>query len=344
MSKTEKQNSVASDDTMQDVPDTEQDSQADSAPAPEEQPSQVTEEKALDLPDEGMEEATSEDDMDVSGEVTGILSIVKALEEQIDTAFNLKDALETELNETRQKLSEELAARAEGVAKAKLLEERDAEARQLRQDMSSAEKERDGFADQLETTLQQLQAVTEERNSLSEKVSATEVRAAEFEGEKIALDAKVKDLNAMIVDIDSLNAQLGEATKARTELSEQVQNLSSSLESANVSKDTIEASLDGANQTVNSLNADVESLRDELSDAQKQLAALGLQLEQQQTENKDLVETKEHLESEIEATNLSMGTARKELDAFKMAFRDIRSEASRTSRRVSERYFKPDEQ
>ncbi len=62
--------------------------------------------------DTGIEysEIEIEDLADVSEERASIISIVKDLEGQVDTAYELKEILETELDATKKRLSEELVA------------------------------------------------------------------------------------------------------------------------------------------------------------------------------------------------------------------------------------------
>jgi chromosome segregation ATPase len=88
------------------------------------------------------------------------------------------------------------------------------------------------------------------------------------------------------------------------------------------------------------LSGEVEGLREKFTVAEGQLAELHIQLEEQQATNSKLVKTRTHLESEVKMLAVKHEAAKNELDAFKKALRDIRSEATRTSGRVRQRYFK----
>ena len=83
---------------------------------------------------------------DVSEDSASIISIVKDLEEQVETAFNQKEALEAELDATKKKLSEELAARAQLEARVISLEAQVAQGEQLHEDICFAEEQRDKSA------------------------------------------------------------------------------------------------------------------------------------------------------------------------------------------------------
>ncbi|MHC4494789.1 MAG: hypothetical protein ACYSYM_03085, partial [Planctomycetota bacterium] len=61
----------------------------------------------------GESEVQINDFADISEERASIISIVKGLEGQVETAFELKDLLEAELDNVRGKLAEESEARAE---------------------------------------------------------------------------------------------------------------------------------------------------------------------------------------------------------------------------------------
>ena len=275
-----------------------------------------------------------EDYADVSEEKASIISIVKDLEEQVETAFKLKEVMEDELDAVRKKLSEELAARAELEVRVKSLEVQAALVDQLREDLSFAEEERNKFADMLAQTQPQLEAVTEERDSLAEKVASAEAHAKELEGEKTALEAQVMNLKDEVADIDRLRAELAEVTEARRDLREQVRDISSRLEASNTSKNALE-------ETVRGLREQVGDLKGKLTDADSRVAALRVQLEEQHDVNRDFLETKARLESQIRTLSVNHKAVKDELEAFKKALCDIRNEATRTSGRVRQRYFKP---
>ena len=60
-----------------------------------------------------LESPAGEDFADVSEERSSILAIVNDLEGQVDTAYQLKEILEAELDAAQKKLSEESTARAQ---------------------------------------------------------------------------------------------------------------------------------------------------------------------------------------------------------------------------------------
>ena len=275
-----------------------------------------------------------DDFVDVSEERASIISIVNDLEGQIDTAYELKEAVEAELEATRKKLSEESAARARLEEHVKPLESQGVLVEQLREDLSFAEEERNKLSDSLTGAQQQLEAVTKERDSLSEKASSAEAQTKEIEDEKISLEAQVMNLKDEVADIDRLRGELAEVTETRRDLAEQVRDLSSRLEASDTSKNAFERDLARANEKM-------EKLRGKITDADSRMTTLRTQLEKQQAANRDLIETNSRLESELRTMTANCETAKNELEVFKKALRDIRSEATRTSGRTRKRYFRP---
>lgn len=275
-----------------------------------------------------------DDFVDVSEERASIIAIVNDLEGQIDTAYELKEALEADLEATRKKLSEESAARAQLEEQIKPLESQSALVEQLREDLSFAEEERSKLASSLAEAQQQLEAVTEERDSLFEKASSAEAQTKELEDEKTTLEAQVMNLKEEVADMGRLRGELTEVTEARRDLAEQVRVLSNRLEASDTSKTALERDLAMAHEQV-------ESLRGKITDADSRMTTLRTQLEQQQATNRGLMETNTRLESELKALTANYETAKNELEAFKKALRDIRSEATRTSGRTRKRYFRP---
>jgi chromosome segregation ATPase len=280
-----------------------------------------------------LESPAEEDFADVSEERTSILAIVKDLEGQVDTAYQLKEILEAELDAAQKKLSEESTARAQLETQVESLRAQAVLVDQLREDISFAEEERDKSAGLLAEIQPQLQAVTKERDSLAEEVDSAKSLTKEFEGEKVALEAQVMNLKDKIADMDNLRSELDETIETRKNLEEQIRALSSRLEGAEKSNKAFEEDLTAAQKQV-------ESLQEKLMVANSRVVEIRAQLEEQQATNRDLMEANTRLENELKTSKLSYDAAKNELKAFKVAMHDIHSEASRTSGRVRQRYFK----
>ena len=285
--------------------------------------------------------STIEDFTDVSEERTSIISIVKGLEGQVETAFELKKVLEAEIDATQKKLSEESDARVQLEIQVTSLEAEAALAKQLREDISFAEEERNKFANLLSETQTQLEEVTVERDSLAEQTASAEVDTRELEDGKMALEAQVMNLKDRVTDTNRLRGELMEMTEAHQDSRERVHDLTRRLEASEASKEALEKELDGAHQNARTLREEVEELQKKAVAADNRTADLRIQLEDQQAINRELMETSTRLENEIKMVNINYDAAKNELDAFKNALRDIRSEATRTSGRVRQRYFKP---
>ncbi len=278
--------------------------------------------------------STIEGFTDVSEERTSIISIVKGLEGQVETAFKLKEVLEAELETTQNRLAEELDARAQLEVQVKSLEVSAALAEQLREDIFFVEEERNKFSNQLASIQLQLEQATAERDSLAEKMASTETNVKELESEKITLEASVMSLKDRIVGTNHLRGELEEITEAHRGSREHVHDLTKRLEASEASKEAFEKELAETHQ--NAL-----TLQEKVTCADNLIADLRIQLEDQQITNRELMETNTRLENEIKMVNINYKATKNELDASKNALRDIRSEATQTSGRVRQRYFKP---
>jgi len=110
-----------------------------------------------------------------------------------------------------------------------------------------------------------------------------------------------------------------------------------------MSKNSLETKLASAHQTMQSLRDEVEDFRERVTNSDSRAADMRIQIEDQQAGNRDLMETKTRLENELKMLSINYEAAKSELDSFKNAMRDIRSEATRTSGRVRQKYFKSNE-
>ena len=176
---------------------------------------------------------------------------------------------------------------------------------------------------------------------------------AEASEERVSIISTVKGLEGQVETVFKLNeileSQLDEAQrKLSEELSARIQSevqATRRLEASEAAKVAMERELA---ETIH----DVQALRDEIGDlhtieiklreditiAEGRTADLRKQLDDQQAINRKLMETNTRLENEIKMVNINYEANKKELDAFKNAVRDIRSETTRTSGRVQQKF------
>ena len=147
--------------------------------------------------------------------------------------------------------------------------------------------------------------------------------------------------------LDTLQKRLSDEFDARAQSEVQ---LARRLEASEASKDALERELTETHENARILREEVEQLREEVERLREKVtcgdartADLCILLEDQQATNRKLTETTARLENEIEMANINYESAKNELDAFKNAVHDIRSEATQTSGRVSQKYLKPDD-
>jgi len=235
----------------------------------------------------GQGESASDIDDSANGsqERSSIISMVRGFEEQVETAFALKEVLEAELDTTQRRLAQEVEARSQLEAQVELLQTHTALAEQLREDISFAEQERDRFADELANTRPQLEQAVAERDALAKQIASAKADAEDLQSEKKALEAQVMKLQNKIIDADSLHKELTDTTQAYQRLREQ---------------------------------------HHDLQDA-----------------NRELMGTTTRLENEIRRVNADHEAAKKKLSVLKVGLSDIRSEAMQTSRRIRNKYAKP---
>lgn len=278
---------------------------------------------------------------DVSQERSSIISIVKDLEGQVDTAFKLKEAIEADLEETQKKLYDESTARAQLEEQVKSLEAQATLADQLRQDISFAEEERNKFANLLDQLKPQIEIVTQERDSFAEKINSLEANNKKLDEEKTTFEAQVMNLKEKVVALDRLRQELDETNLAQKNSNEQLRDITSRLEDSESLKTVLERDLAETHEAMHSMREVVEDLREKFSSADREVADLHTQLEEQRVANKALIEAKTRLENVIDVSNVNHQTIKNELDMVKKALREIHNEAALSSGRVRQRYFKP---
>ena len=215
--------------------------------------------------------ALMEDYADVSEERAVIVSLVRDLEGQVDTAFKLKEALEVDLDATRKRLSEESAARAELEMRAESLAAQAALVDELRRDVSFAEEERNRLASLLARTQPQLDAVTRERDSLAKEAGAAEARARKLEGEKTVLEAQMMNLKDKLVNADRLESELENLQEEFASIRSQTAELGARLEEQQAANAELVETTARLESELKMSNANHETTRSELEAARKAL-------------------------------------------------------------------------
>ncbi len=277
---------------------------------------------------------------DVSQERTSIISIVKGLEEQVETAFKLKHVLEDELETTRMELSRELNNRAQLEVQITSLTAQAESAERLREDISFVEEDRNKYANLFAKIQPQLADVTAERDALIDKISSAESAIEDIESERTALGAQVMNLKDKITDTNHLRKELTETTKTNQNSQQQIHELTKRLDSAEKSKLALKEELAGSHQNAQTLRDEMEDIRNKVTSSESLIVDLRIQLKDRQTANRELVGAKTRLENEVKMANINYEAARNEVDTFKKALHDIRSEVTLTSGRVRQKYSK----
>jgi len=216
-------------------------------------------------------EIKMEDFADVSEERASIISIVKDLEGQVDTAYELKEVLEAELDATKKKLSEELAAHTQLNAQVKSLKAQAALVDQLRQDISFTEEERDKIANLLAEIQPQLEVMTEERDSLGEKLASAEAHAKELDDERTTLEAQVMNLKDKVVDMDRLRGEVDNLRGKLTGADSRVADLHVQLEEQQAANRDLMDAKARLEQELKISNMNHESTKNELEAVKKAL-------------------------------------------------------------------------
>ncbi len=278
------------------------------------------------------------EDVGISEETGSIIAMVKDLHGEIDAAYELKEALETDLAAAKDRLAQEQSVRAEMEARLRLMEAKAALGDQLREDISIVEEERNETARRLEEATSKLEQAAKERDELAQQNAAEEARIKTIQNDKLALEARVLNLEDAVADVDRLRRELADVGENAQLLEESARNVKGKLEATETSKNALELDLATTREIVRSQNEQVEELKEELAVRHTELVDLRAKLDRQEIEFVNLQETSKRTEREVKTLTARVESVKKELDLSKKALRDIRTAAVRTTGRVRERY------
>ncbi|MFC1706962.1 hypothetical protein ACFL59_09110 [Planctomycetota bacterium] len=168
-----------------------------------------------------------------SDESSGIISMISDLHEELDTAYRLKEAVESDLVATEGRLVEVETARSRLEARVGLLESKAALGDQMREDVLFAEKERSKATRELE---------------------------------KLA-----EDHEEALAELSEVRKELDELKEVRQLLEANVDDLVSELDASEAAKNEAATELASTRQVVQSQKRRIESLEEELASSKKSL-------------------------------------------------------------------------
>ncbi len=146
------------------------------------------------------DEAAEQDDAE---EKERFSVMVKSLRGDIDAAYTLKNALETDLAETQARLSEEEAARQQFESRAGIFEAKAGLADQLREDIGFVEEEQNQTFRRLTEATSERDRVAEERDKLAEAKRLRDARISELLRQRFELEADIVEFKERLEEMVS---------------------------------------------------------------------------------------------------------------------------------------------
>ncbi len=277
---------------------------------------------------------------DVSEESQGILSIVQDFEAQMDGAFALKEALESDLADAQARLDDEARARSELEARIPLLEAKEVLLEQLQDELSFVEEERAEMAKKYNEADAELFQARDESKKLAAQLTDARLQTEDLERTNVDLAAQALNLEEKVVDLAKVRRELSQAASTRDDLSQQANDLSAKLEASETSRKAIELDLSTSRDVVTELRNELGEQEEKLAGAEGRIAELGDQIDEQRYEIKNLQDAKKTSERELKKTTSRNEKLAAELDSSKKALRAIHGAASRTTKRIQGRYKK----
>ncbi|MFC1587059.1 hypothetical protein ACFL54_02010 [Planctomycetota bacterium] len=280
-----------------------------------------------------------EDDLALySNESARIINIVSDMETQLETAFELKNALETDLANAQKELADESACRTELDAQCQLLAAKVSLAEHLREDIAFVEEERDRSNHNLTQITAQLESITGERDSYLELLTSAESNFKELQNDKLQLQAILLSYEDKFVDMDRQCKEFDLMKEAQQQLEEDAQDLANRLWATETSKNALTLELDTTRAVIRSLRDETEDRREALDMSRREMAELHAKLGALEGANRNLQETIQHVERDNKILTARTDTSQKELEAAKQALGNIHFAAARMTESVRNRY------
>lgn len=273
---------------------------------------------------------------EMSEDSVDIISIVRELERELDSAFDLKESLETELSNAQEALNEESSARKELEAQVELLEAQADLAAQLKEEIVFIKEDRNVLSRRLGEANNKMERALADYDMISEQLAAAETNIKSLQREKVDLEAQVVNLKDKVRD-------LADITEANRNHEAKNRELSSKLKATEIAKNSLELELTKIAEIGRGLREENDNLRKGLSAANIELTNLRTSFQELEDEKHEILVEKGRVESELSSLASKYEASTKVLDAAKKSLKDIRSAALRTTEHFKDRYYRPGE-
>lgn len=273
---------------------------------------------------------------DVSKGTPDIVGIVEDLAAQLSSALSMKQALEADLADTQTTLVEVSAAGDELRARAQMLEAKASLVQQLEDELTFVEEERAVTARLLKESEVQLDEIVPDRDALAEKLASEEARNAHIAQGRMDLESQALNLGEAL---DRVRGELAQAKDSADELMQQVKDLTGRLDTSETSRKALELESAMSRDVASQLQKELEEQREELGAVQTRFEELSEQLEEQQLDNRDLIEVNSVLKREVKALSAKNETITVELDLARRRLVEFDS-AARHIKYLSQRIYK----
>ncbi len=273
---------------------------------------------------------------EVSKGTSNIVGIVEDLAAQLSSALSMKQALEADLADTQTTLVEVRAAGDELRARAQMLEAKASLVQQLEDELTFVEEERAVTARLLKESEVQLDEIVPDRDALAEKLASEEARNADIAQGRMDLESQALNLGEAL---DRVRRELAQAKDSGEELMQQVKDLTGRLDTSETSRKALELESAMSRDVASQLQKELEEQREELGAVQTRFEVLSEQLEEQQLDNRDLIEANSIRKREVEALSAKNETITVELDLARRRLVEFDS-AARHIKYLSQRIYK----
>jgi chromosome segregation ATPase len=261
----------------------------------------------------------------MSDDTNQIIGILNGLRGELDSAYELKQALQSDLEAARLNLSAEQSARTKLEARINLLEAKASLVEQLREDMAFVEQERDETARRLEEASSELKTVLADRESLLQQKTVMETHIKQLQGHKTDLEARVLNLKDKAAELERLRKEQAKELERNKHLEQSLREKQGQLETAETARKTTETELAAARENIFGQKERLEELDHKLTTARAELDGLQALSLKYTAENAKLRQSLQSAEKEIKAASQRNESLKKEAEEAKNALYTIRA-------------------
>ncbi|MHC4599009.1 MAG: hypothetical protein ACYS47_08395 [Planctomycetota bacterium] len=276
--------------------------------------------------------------LDSEAHTTDAVKVIRDLQERLDYAYSIREALESDIEGANAKLSGLIGENDELRKRIDFLETRDKLAAQLQSELEFLQDEKSDSVRTIHTLESRVSDLDAQKSALEKEVSSVHGSLAEMKKKAVELQTEVIRRRDHAATLENISTTLDETKAKLAQATERVSSLEAQLDTSSIAKDSVDLDLERMKQVSRGLRREIEALQSARETLEKEKRALRSKLLASEYENKRLGDRMATLDLRLSEALRDKGDIRGELQAARQSLIDVQDALESSREKLKKRW------